>query len=223
MGSKNNKKRNKNLKSDDIQKETSSTVQESLTINSDTEESSRNEDFRSELKRQHSENENSEPEEKPKKVKKKKKQLVPPETSGKKTKSIRQIKREKHAKRQAEAEEAAKDNLKSECLSYLSQWKHNRQNWKFMKIKQLWLFKNKFSTQRIPDETWPILLEYFDSAKGNIRKMLLDDAHKVIKQMDEWTEEQTKEEENNEEESEVQKPDDCVYKRARSLIQCLQE
>lgn len=159
-----------------------------------------------------------------KRKKKKKKQIIPDETSGKKNKkSIRQMKREKHAERQAEAATAAKDQLKSQCISYLSQWKHDRQNWKFMKAKQVWLYKNKFSTQLVPESSWPILLEYFESAKGNIRNMLLTDANKIIKQMDDWTESQDKEQPEEETEDDTIKPDDKVYSRARSLIQCLQE
>ncbi|KPJ12304.1 Uncharacterized protein C7orf50-like [Papilio machaon] len=159
---------------------------------------------------------------------KKKKMPQPTESSDKKNKkSIRQMKKEKHAERQAAAEAQAKGQLKSQCLNYLSQWKHDKSNWKFMKAKQVWLFKNKFSQNLVPDASWPILLEYFESAKGNIRNMLLADANKVIKEMDDWTESQNNEENNTEtEDSEnaaVKKPEDIVYKRARSLIQCLEE
>ncbi|KOB73508.1 Uncharacterized protein OBRU01_06828 [Operophtera brumata] len=175
----------------------------------------------------------SDAEEKPKR-KKKKKQPVPGDTTDNKgKKSIRQMKKDKHAQRQAETEAASKDQLKSQCINYLSQWKHDKQNWKFMKIKQVWLFKNKFSSKLVPDSSWKTLLEYFESAQGNIRNMLLDDANKVIMQMDEWTEsqkgnkqEKTDDKNENEEtdtqkEKEITKPDDIAYKRARDLIQCL--
>ncbi|KAJ8716242.1 hypothetical protein PYW08_013527 [Mythimna loreyi] len=188
----------------------------------------------SSTKRQHDNDDDSDVEEKPQR-KKKKKQPVPSETTDKKgKKSIRQMKREKFAERQAEAQSAAKDQLKGQCLNYLSQWKHDRQNWKFMKAKQVWLYKNKFSAHLVPDASWPLLLEYFESAQGNIRNMLLTDAHKIIKQMDEWTESQTgdmknkddEEDEENEDSvatSKTKKPDENVYKRARDLIQCLEE
>ncbi|CAG9561047.1 unnamed protein product [Danaus chrysippus] len=169
----------------------------------------------------------SDVEDRPKKSKKKKKQPAATESTEKKgKKSIRQMKKEKHAQRQAEAQSAAKDQLKSQCITYLSQWKHDRENWKFMKAKQVWLYKNKFSSQLVPDESWPVLLEYFESAKGNIRNMLLTDAHNIIKIMDDWTASLEKDGENNEETdqtSEVRKPDPTVYNRARSLIQCLEE
>ncbi|XP_063828080.1 uncharacterized protein C7orf50 homolog [Ostrinia nubilalis] len=183
-------------------------------------------------KRQHSDDD-SECENEPKRKKKKKKQIQQNDnsTDKKNKKSIRQMKKEKHAQRQAEMEAASKDQLKSQCLIYLSQWKHNRSNWKFMKAKQVWLYKNKFSQKLIPNESWPLLMEYFESAKGNIRNMLLDDSNKIIKQMDDWTEAQN-DENADEKESETEetedsnkpiKPDDTIYKRARDLIQCLQE
>nr|XP_021181525.2 uncharacterized protein C7orf50 [Helicoverpa armigera] len=187
------------------------------------------------IKRQHENDDDSDAEDKPKR-KKKKKQPVAESTDKKGNKSIRQIKREKHAARQAEAQTAAKDQLKGQCINYLSQWKHDKQNWKFMKAKQVWLYKNKFSTHLIPDSSWPVFLEYFESAQGNIRNMLLEDAKKIIKQMDEWTESQNgdgknkeiedgddEENEDDESGSQTKKPDNNVYKRARDLIQCLEE
>ncbi|KAF9413137.1 hypothetical protein HW555_008579 [Spodoptera exigua] len=190
-------------------------------------------DFSSPKKRQHEVEDDSDVEDKPQRKKKKKQPIQMDSTDKKGKKSIRQMKREKFAARQAEAQSAAKDQLKSQCLNYLSQWKHDKPNWKFMKARQVWLFKNKFSTHLIPDASWPTLLEYFESAQGNIRKILLEDAHKVIKQMDEWTESQKEEtqkddeddqdNEDSEESPKPKKPDDSVYKRARDLIQCLEE
>ncbi|XP_045451019.1 uncharacterized protein C7orf50 homolog [Melitaea cinxia] len=193
-----------------------------------------NEIFKSEAaKRPHTDDDSNSDSEKPKKAKKKKKRQLAPveETSNKKgIKSIRQMKKEKHLQRQIDAQASAKDQLKSQCLNYLSQWKHDKQNWKFMKAKQVWLYKNKFSAQLVPNEVWPVFLEYFESAQGNIKKMLLDDAHKIINQMDQWTETQKEDKsgDNHEgniedETSEVNKPDEIIYNRARSLIQCLQE
>ncbi|KAL0872092.1 hypothetical protein ABMA27_004514 [Loxostege sticticalis] len=184
--------------------------------------------------KRHHADDDSESENEPKRKKKKKKQIIPDDTSAsdkKNKKSIRQMKKEKFAQRQAEMEAASKEQLKSQCLNYLSQWKHNRSNWKFMKAKQVWLYKNKFSQKLVPNETWPLLMEYFESAQGNIRNMLLNDANKIIKQMDDWTESQDGEnsEDNDaktddkEETTDTIKPDDTIYKRARDLIQCLQE
>lgn len=184
------------------------------------------------MKRPHEhESENSDIEDEPKKRKKKKKTPAAVEESaitGKKNKiSKRQMKKEKHAARLALEQAQVKDQTKLQCLNYLSQWKHDRQNWKFMKARQVWLHKNKFSTQLIPEASWPLLLEYFESAKGNIKTLLLNDANKIIKEMDEWTESQTNQDaecdKEQSESTELVKPEETVYNRARSIIQCLQE
>lgn len=228
MVSKNKKKKGKQHKNEKITDTNESLTGSLQEVNDLQPESESHGASNESTNKRHFEDEDSETEEKPQK-KKKKKQLAIGETTDKKgKKSIRQMKREKFAERQAEAQAVAKDQLKSQCLNYLSQWKHNRSNWKFMKAKQVWLYKNKFSSQMLPDASWPLLLEYFESAKGNIRNMLLDDANKVIKQMDEWTDYQNKDitEDNdaeNAKETVINKPDETTYKRARDLIQCLQE
>lgn len=177
-------------------------------------------------KRPH-DDDDSDTEDKPKRKKKKKPiQAEPTDGNKKGKKSIRQIKKEKYLQRLADAEAAQKDELKTQCLNYISQWEHDRSNWKFMKAKQVWLTKNKFSPNLVPDVSWPILLKYFESAKGNVRTTVLSDANKVIKQMDEWTEKNGASkgaEEDDDEESDITKPNETSYKRARDLIQCLQE
>lgn len=177
--------------------------------------------------KRHNEDEDSDTGDKPLKKKKKKLPALEESSDKKGKKSNRQKKRERYAQRLAEAQAVAKSELKSHCLNYLSQWKHDKANWKFMKAKQVWLYKNKFSSKLLPDESWPLLLEYFESAQGNIRNMLLEDAKKVIKLMDDWMESQDNEksEENEIENTDItsNKPDEITYKRARDLIQCLQE
>lgn len=238
MASKNKKKRKNNrnnkknkLKNEEKCSKESKNLEDAEDEPQNTEAGPRYEN----LKRQKSDD--SDTEDAPKK--KKKKQPVATNSSDQKgKKSIRQIKREKHAQREAEAQAAAKDELKSQCISYLSQWKHDRQNWKFMKAKQVCLYKNKFSSHLVPDTSWQTLLEYFESAQGNIRNLLLEDANKVIKKMDEWTESQNgidkkdKLEDDGTEDPDAvddasapqsEKPDDTSYKRARDIIQCLQE
>ncbi|XP_013140173.1 PREDICTED: uncharacterized protein C7orf50 homolog [Papilio polytes] len=228
-GKKKNKSKNKSQNTEVIKNEDIDTEKNHDQVEDDIEENGNVE--KQSQKRKHVEDDSNDDtfdtDPKPKRSKKKKIQ-EPKESSDKKNKkSIRQMKKEKHAERQAAAEAQAKDQLKSQCLNYLSQWKHDKSNWKFMKAKQAWLFKNKFSQNLVPDASYPILLEYFESAKGNIRNMLLADANNIIKQMDDWTESQNNEENNTEpedsENASVKKPDDIVYKRARSLIQCLEE
>ncbi|KAM3966255.1 LOW QUALITY PROTEIN: uncharacterized protein ACR2FA_012560 [Aphomia sociella] len=234
MGGINKKRRrnNKNNKKNDIKK--TKKLDEMKSMSSEQSEeaefdiSKHNDEVENISKKRSYDNNDSDYEGEPKKKKKQHLAPVGTETTNKnqKKKSIRQMKKEKYLERLAATEAANKEQLKEQCLSYISQWKHDQTNWKFMKAKQIWLNKNKFSRTLIPDESWPLLLEYLQSSKGNIRNILLDDANKVIKQMEEWTESQENKDdlENEADESpETKKPDDVVYKRARDLIQGLQE
>ncbi|GBP55918.1 Uncharacterized protein C7orf50 homolog [Eumeta japonica] len=166
-------------------------------------------------------------EDQPKQKKKKKKLKTEAlNTDNKGKKSIRQMKREKHAQRQMATEALAKDTLKQQNIQYLLQWKHNKSHWKFMKARQIWLFKNKFSVNLISDDIWPTLLNYFQSAQGNVKNMLLKDANEVIRAMDTWAEMQNSEVNEHPEESteqNIKKPDDISYKRARDIIQNIEE
>lgn len=227
MASKNKKKRNNNRKNKKNKYKKEDKLAEEPDNVERVEDKPQSAEPRYEnLKRKNSDDD-SDTEDTPKK--KKKQPVATNSTDQKGKKSIRQMKREKHAQRQAEAQAVAKDELKSQCINYLSQWKHNRQNWKFMKAKQVWLYKSKFSSQLVPDSSWQILLEYFEYAQGNIRNLLLEDANKVIKKMDEWTESQNNRDKkedgfaDDEPAPETEKPDDTSYKRARDIIQCLQE
>lgn len=230
MGSNNKKKHKKNKERTPIDSEELNIAENEQESIEDSVGSSQNDDDLegTKLQKRVRLDDNSDSDTEPKKKKKKKKPVAVEESGpDKNKKSRRQLKRERFAERQAEMLAVSKDNLKSQCLSYLSQWKHDKSNWKFMKSKQTWLFKNKFSQNLVPCESWPLLMEYFESAVGNIRKMLLEDANKVITQMDDWTESQDRgnDEETKEDEdaAEIKKPDEIVYKRARDLIQCLAE
>lgn len=96
-------------------------------------------------------------------------------------------------------------NNRETNLNYLSKWKHSRNDWKFEKRRQLWLKQNMFDVEKIPDDFWDILVEYFSNAKGNVRKNILDEALKII------------------EGNESEEKEDILFNRARSMVQCLQE
>ena len=85
------------------------------------------------------------------------------------------------------------------------QWKHVRDQWKFEKIKQIWLMDNIFNEKYIPDQHFQVVLEYFENCKGMAKKKLVDKAMTIIKEA-----------EDDEELSESEK-----YKRARQLLQAL--
>lgn len=127
--------------------------------------------------------------------------------------SKRQLKRERHAQRMAEAEAAAHKAVQMQALSYLSLWKYNKAEWKFNKVKQIWLHKHKFDSSKVPDELWQPFIEYFSSASGGIKQAIVGDCQKIIEEMENWIEK------NKDAEMKEKKPSDVAYQRARDLLQ----
>ncbi|XP_018567868.1 uncharacterized protein C7orf50 [Anoplophora glabripennis] len=125
--------------------------------------------------------------------------------------SIRAQKRKKHAKLLEEKRLKGEVVSQQNALNYLSKWKHCRSEWKFEKLKQIWLQQNLFDTSKIPSEFWETALEYFNGSKGFIRNVVLRDALKIIEK------EESTEEENADENYLL------IVKRARDIVQNLQE
>ncbi|XP_047357737.1 uncharacterized protein LOC124952234 [Vespa velutina] len=136
---------------------------------------------------------------------------VPEEKEAKETEtpSKRRIKREKAEQREAEKREATKIEATQKALTYVRKWKYSRSEWKFEKIRQIWLMDNLLDDTLIPDEVFPIVLEYFEGCKGMAREQLLKKGMDVVRIAEE----------------NVEKRDETVesisYKRARLLLQAL--
>ncbi|KAI4462659.1 hypothetical protein MML48_4g00001126 [Holotrichia oblita] len=127
-----------------------------------------------------------------------------------KEESIRAKKRRKHMELIQAKKLRHEIDLQQKCLNYLSLWKHSRSQWKFEKLKQIWLQQNMFDDTKIPDEFWDTLVEYFNSAKGQAKSSLLSSAVKIVdsvEEMDDASPEKT----------------NVKYLRARNIVQNIQE
>ncbi|XP_076235041.1 uncharacterized protein LOC143179612 [Calliopsis andreniformis] len=122
--------------------------------------------------------------------------------------SKRQLKREKAEKKENEKREANRLEAMKKGLSYVSKWKHARSEWKFEKLRQIWLIDNLLDETSIPNDIFPTVLEYFEGCKGMAREQLLKKSMDFIKKVEE------NEEDKNETES-------IAYQRARKLLQAL--
>nr|XP_031833110.1 uncharacterized protein C7orf50 homolog [Nomia melanderi]XP_031833111.1 uncharacterized protein C7orf50 homolog [Nomia melanderi]XP_031833112.1 uncharacterized protein C7orf50 homolog [Nomia melanderi] len=122
--------------------------------------------------------------------------------------SKRQLKREKAERKENEKKEATRLEAMKKGLNYVSKWKHARSEWKFEKLRQIWLIDNLLDETCIPDEIFPTVLEYFEGCKGMAREQLLKKGMDVIKKI----------EENEENKDEMET---VAYQRARQLLQAL--
>ncbi|XP_012215585.1 uncharacterized protein C7orf50 homolog isoform X2 [Linepithema humile] len=125
--------------------------------------------------------------------------------------SKRQLKKEKAIQREAQKKETNKINAMQKALNYVSMWKHSRSEWKFEKLRQIWLMDNLLDENSISDIIFPVVLEYFEGCKGMAREVLLRKGMEVIRKAEE--------EENEENKNEIM--ESIAYKRARQLLQTL--
>lgn len=128
-----------------------------------------------------------------------------------KPESKRSLKRKKHVKLLEEKKLKADLKMQQGVLNYLSKWKHARGEWKFEKLKQIWLQQNLFVVSKIPEEFWESTLEYFNGSKGAIRKVIFKEGLKII-------EEDDKSEVDNDDEEYLTR-----LRRAREIVQSLEE
>lgn len=131
--------------------------------------------------------------------------------NAKKKPSKRQLKKEKASQKEAQKRHASKVNAMKKALSYVSKWKYSRSEWKFEKIRQIWLIDHILDEKAISDTIFPIVLEYFGGCKGMAREMLHRKGMTDIKKVEE--------EEDEENRNELMKS--ITYKRARQLLQAL--
>lgn len=61
-------------------------------------------------------------------------------------------KKKKQNKRKKEKKTKAvgnSDGNKEKCMNYLKIWHNDRQNWKFEKLRQIWLFRNMLDSSKV--------------------------------------------------------------------------
>ncbi|XP_050461588.1 uncharacterized protein C7orf50 homolog isoform X2 [Cataglyphis hispanica] len=127
--------------------------------------------------------------------------------------SKRQLKREKVIQAAVQKRESSRINAMQKALNYVSMWKHSRSEWKFEKLKQIWLMDNLLDKNSIPDAIFPLVLEYFEGCKGMAREVLLRKGMDIIRKAEE--------EKDDQEEIKNEITESTAYKRARQLLQTL--
>ncbi|PNF40034.1 hypothetical protein B7P43_G11631 [Cryptotermes secundus] len=136
-------------------------------------------------------------------------------------------KKKKHKTKKAKNMQAIQnsDGNKEKCIRYLKRWHEDRQNWKFEKLRQIWLFQNMLNPLKVPDSSFQILVDYISGSRGYARQMVVEKTMKVIKAVELWS--KLSEEGLKEEDIAKQVPDEkvpeVVYERARSILQSLDD
>ncbi|KAL6260011.1 hypothetical protein P5V15_009918 [Pogonomyrmex californicus] len=125
--------------------------------------------------------------------------------------SKRQLKKQKALQVIIQKKESSRINIMQKALSYVHRWKHSKNEWKFEKLKQIWLINNLLDENSISETFFPIVLEYFKDCRGKALEILLQKAVEIIKKAEK--------EEDEEHKCKIMKS--IAYKRARQLLQTL--
>lgn len=127
--------------------------------------------------------------------------------------TVRQKKKQKHQQRLEEQRGQSSNKEAKANKEYLVKWKESRDEWKFIKLRQISIQLTAFDEDKLDAELWPTALEYLASSQGAARAKISKLAEEVIQQLD-------KEGEKLEDEAERQKLIESTrYKRARDLLQ----
>uniref|UniRef100_A0A8C5WE62 Chromosome 7 open reading frame 50 n=1 Tax=Leptobrachium leishanense TaxID=445787 RepID=A0A8C5WE62_9ANUR len=80
-------------------------------------------------------------------------------------------------------------DLKSEVCkpwpSITHDWSKKRKDWKFQKTRQTWLLLHMYDRDKVPNNYFPILLDYLGGLKGSARDTTIKKAEALMKELDE--------------------------------------
>ncbi|XP_069123896.1 cholesin-like isoform X1 [Argopecten irradians] len=120
-------------------------------------------------------------------------------------------KKDKKKKKDGKATEEGSDDTnisaQTASINYLKTWSDDNANWKFQKVRQVWLLQHMYDDSKIPNADFDRLLLYLENLKGKGKEETLTKASKIIE-----AEDSSSDEDDNE---------DVKTARARQVIQML--
>ncbi|KAH3879304.1 glutamic acid-rich protein-like [Dreissena polymorpha] len=144
---------------------------------------------------------------------------IDPEKLAIKEKKLAKRKQKKLDKeRQKKEQEEKSGTAKASAIDYLDKWKHNRDEWKFNKVRQCWLLQNMYKEPLVDDDHFNILLEYLDGLQGKAREITRKEAEGYL-HLD--SDEDDDEKATDTQKRSEQKVDAAQYNRARQIVQLL--
>ncbi|XP_043230864.1 uncharacterized protein C7orf50 homolog [Amphibalanus amphitrite] len=157
--------------------------------------------------------------------KEKQKKIAEANKALKREKRKNRVKKNKPQKTPDQSPAAVKKTTPEYAISYVTQWKEDKSNWKFQTLVQSWILQNLLDDTKISKADFPLVLEYAVSVRGAARGRLADEMRAVVEARDRWpslrAEGQTREQAR--EAIGRDKPTKRAYRRARSVLQSLDD
>ncbi|XP_033750847.1 protein IFH1-like isoform X2 [Pecten maximus] len=124
-----------------------------------------------------------------------------------KKKKDKKKKKKKEVKDTQDGAEDTSISAQTAAIDYLKTWSEDKVNWKFQKVRQVWLLQHMYDDSKVPNTDFDRLLLYLENLKGKAKEATLDKASKIIE-----AEDSSSDEDNNE---------DGKTMRARQVMQML--
>ncbi|TPX71777.1 hypothetical protein SpCBS45565_g00855 [Spizellomyces sp. 'palustris'] len=70
------------------------------------------------------------------------------------------------------------------AVEYLQQYVTDRENWKFQKVRQVWILRNLWYTHQLNDEAFALALQYIKDLSHKAREETIDEAKEIIRLTD---------------------------------------
>ncbi|XP_016518766.1 uncharacterized protein C7orf50 isoform X1 [Poecilia formosa] len=68
------------------------------------------------------------------------------------------------------------------ALDYLTCWAESRSAWKFQKIRQTWLLQHMYDSEKVPDDTFVVLLQYLEGMFGRAKETTVQKALALVEE-----------------------------------------
>nr|XP_015215519.1 PREDICTED: uncharacterized protein C7orf50 homolog [Lepisosteus oculatus] len=83
-----------------------------------------------------------------------------------------------------EKPEPSKATAAELALDYLTCWSQNRAQWRFQKTRQTWLLQHMYDSDKVPEESFAILLQYLEGLRGSARDTTVTRAEALVNERD---------------------------------------
>ncbi|XP_054913938.1 uncharacterized protein C7orf50 homolog isoform X2 [Poeciliopsis prolifica] len=102
-----------------------------------------------------------------------------------KLKKIRKKEEKKKLKESGQADAKTAEpgpSATQQALDYLTRWAQNRPAWKFQKIRQTWLLQHMYDSEKVPDDTFVVLLQYLEGMFGRAKETTVQKALVLVEE-----------------------------------------
>lgn len=124
---------------------------------------------------------------------------------------------------------APQENMKL-ALDYLRLWENDRSNWRFQKIRQVWLLQNMYNSKKVPDKEFDILLKYLEKLEGKAKVLTVQKSEELMETLTAEMEKKENQDGEGEEEEDEETKSKRYYEvkkmkkqwnRAKQILQIL--